>query len=73
MKLVTVGCRSILGTDFACKPLYRFKFVNKYNTRLPALSAVEVPDEKLKINELGADQGHSTASQGSCHVHSTLC
>ena len=30
MKLVTVRCRPILGTDFACKPLYRFKFFNVF-------------------------------------------
>ena len=28
MKLVTVRCRPIFGTDFVCKSLYRFKFVN---------------------------------------------
>ena len=30
IKLVTVRCRPILGTDFACKSLYRFKFVNVF-------------------------------------------
>ena len=41
MKLVTVRCRPILGTDFACKSLYRFEFGNVFlEMRVPHRTAI---------------------------------